>query len=64
MDNLIPYIVDRRGKQWYICRDCCNKEQIKRLFCPVCGNVKPSTNPEIKKAIAQVIAENRRKGNV
>ena len=56
MDNLIPYIVDRRGKQWYICRDCCNKEQIKHLFCPVCGNVKPSTNPEIKKAIAQVIA--------
>jgi hypothetical protein len=59
MDNLIPYIVDKKGKQWYICRDCANKEQFQFLFCPVCRNLKRSTNEALQKAVAGVLKSKR-----
>lgn len=55
MDNMIPFAVIS-GRQWYICRDCGNKEQRKYNFCPVCKNEQKTTDPQKINAIAVLMA--------
>lgn len=56
MANMINYIRDRKGRTWYICRDCGNKELYQPDFCPVCHNVGRNPNPRYREALANLIA--------
>lgn len=55
MENMINYIRDRKGRTWYICRDCGNKELSQFTFCPVCKNVGQNPNPRFREALANLI---------
>lgn len=57
--NMMPYIRDSKGRVWYICRDCGNKEMKQYNFCPVCKNISRGTNPERLSALARLIASGR-----
>lgn len=56
MANMIFFMTDRRGGEWFICRDCGNKEHYQTDFCPVCKNVRPHQNPEFRAALGNLIA--------
>lgn len=53
MENSVFYCTER-GKDWYMCTDCGNKERFRFLVCPVCEN-KPG-NVELQKAVKQAAA--------
>lgn len=55
MENMLYYITDRKGRAWYICRDCGNKEMKKYNFCPVCKNTGKNPNPKFLRELANVI---------
>ena len=57
MGNFYKYCVDKRGKTWYICRDCGNKEQYCPACCPVCENKVRNTRQELIDIISRLGAK-------
>lgn len=53
-ENMIPYAFIS-GRQWYICKDCGDKEPTKYDVCPICKN-EHKGGKEMQMAIALLLA--------
>ena len=58
MDNMLFFAKDKKGRDWYICKDCGNKEMSRFLVCPICHN-EPNQDKEKREALNNLIINAR-----